>query len=105
MANEIDASPEMQLGIAQNEDAARLLGRLRTAAKHRKRIAGWMSPLVFAGMVLTIGLGIYVDIRLSVAIFCTMAVAILGAFLSGYYQLNRLALRAGELCDIRAIGP
>ena len=90
---------------AQANDSCQLVRALRQAAKRRKRLIAWMNPMMFLGIPLTLLIGLESDTRLSIAIFCSTATAILSSFFSGYFELNRLAEQAARLCDIRVIGP
>src|ERR1041385_4221306 len=78
-----------QIGVRAEEraeDGRHLMLELRKAAKRRKRIVAWMYPLIFSGMAVTLLIGFRADMRLSIAIFCTTAVTVLGSLLQGDHR-------------------
>ena len=83
----------------------RLIRGIRSAAKRRRRLFAWIAPLIAIGMVSTIFVFSRVDIRLSLIIFAVSAILVAAALARKASQWERLAERAVELGDVRAIGP
>lgn len=105
MVEENNLTYEPETEKVQTDERRQVMRALRHVAKRRKRIIAWMNPLLYSGIALTLFIGVRSDTRLSIAIFCSTVAAVLGSYFSGLCQMSRLAQRAAELCDIRAIGP
>jgi hypothetical protein len=82
-----------------------LIRKVRTGAKHRRRVIAWAVPLICVGMTATVLLFSRVDMRLSLTIFAVSAAIVALGLARAAYQWERLARQAADLGDVRAIGP
>src|SRR5438552_3039988 len=97
--------PEAQENLCEPSESHLLVRELRKAAKRRRRLLAWIVPLIAIGMTATVLVFSRVDMRLSLTIFGVSAAIV--ALLLGREacQWERMAERAAELRDVRAIGP
>src|SRR5207248_1385369 len=86
-------------------EADQLIRDLRRGAKRRRRLFAWLVPMIAVGTIATVLIFSRVDIRLSLAIFGVTAAIVALGLVSEAGQWGRMAERAAELGDIRAIGP
>lgn len=89
----------------RNGETDALIAEIRRAAKKRRRALAWSMPMILVGMVLTVCVFSRIDIRLSLIIFAVTAGLVAARLSHEAAVWDRLARRAAEAGDIRAIGP
>ncbi len=95
---------EMEPEIEPSE-ADLLVRKIRRAAKRRRRLVAWLTPLIVTGMFATVLVFSRVDMRLSLAIFGVSAAIVAMGLASEAVQWGYMAERAAEIGDFRVIGP
>jgi len=91
--------------LAAPDDADRLVRRLRLAVKRRRQLLGWVTPFIVVGMAVTLFVFSRIDLRLSLCIFGVSAAIVAIALTAEAAHWGRLASKAAEIGDVRAIGP
>lgn len=89
----------------ERSEADLLIRSLRRGAKRRRRLFAWLVPLIGIGIVSTVLIFSRMDMRLSLAIFGVSAAIVAVGLVTEAGQWGRMAERAAELGDVRAIGP